>query len=177
MGGVGLLCAAGSLYPVASFYSKANELKPSWTLDGSAFLKNVAPGDLKGIEWLNQQARTEAVVAEATGDEYSQFGRFSTYTGVPTILGWAGHELQWRGVWKEQPKRIGDLTALYTSSDEGTIKNLLTQYDVSYVVVGGLERQKYGNRDFSVFQKVGQVVFDQDGTTLYFVGAKSGSNS
>ena len=80
-------------------------------------------------------------------------------------------------MWKEQPKRIGDLTALYTSSDEGTIKNLLTQYDVSYVVVGGLERQKYGNRDFSVFQKVGHVVFDQDGTTLYFVGTKSGSNS
>jgi hypothetical protein len=45
-------------------------------------------------------------------------------------------------------------------------------------VVGGLERQKYGNRDYgSVFQKVGRVVFDQDGTTLYYVGAKSGSNS
>jgi uncharacterized membrane protein len=117
------------------------------------------------------------VVAEATGDEYSQFGRIGTYTGLESILGWAGHELQWRGVWKEQPKRVGDLTTLYTSADQNTVKNLLTQYDVSYVVVGGLERQKYGNRDYaSVFQQVGRVVFDQDGTTLYYVGARTQSN-
>src|SRR5581483_11585131 len=113
-----------------------------------------------------------AVVAEATGDEYSQYGRVATYTGLESILGWAGHELQWRGVWKEQPKRIADLAALYTAADQAAVKSLLTQYDVSYVVVGGLERQKYGNRDYnSMFQKLGRVVFDQDGTTLYYVGA------
>ena len=177
IGGVGLLCAAASLYPVASFYTKANELKPKWTLDGSAFLSGVAPGDLRAIDWLNGRVRSDVVVAEATGDEYSQFGRVSTYTGLASILGWAGHELQWRGVWKEQPKRIADLTALYTATDESTIKNLLAQYNVSYVVVGGLERQKYGNRDYSVFQKLGKVVFDQDGTTLYYVGVASGNNS
>ncbi|MBV8063529.1 MAG: hypothetical protein JOY51_08035 [Nevskia sp.] len=172
VGGVGLLCAAASFYPVASFYTKADELKPKWTLDGSAFLNGVAPGDLKAIDWLNQQVRSDQVVAEATGDEYSQFGRIGTYTGLESILGWAGHELQWRGVWKEQPKRIGDLTTIYTSTDQNAVKNLLTQYAVSYVVVGGLERQKYGNRDYgSVFQKLGRPVFDQDGTTLYFVGA------
>ena len=178
IGGVGLLCAAASLYPVASFYTKANELKPAWTLDGSAFLNGVAPGDLRAIDYLNGAVRGDAVVAEATGDEYSQYGRVATYTGLEGILGWAGHELQWRGVWKEQPKRIADLTALYTAADQATVKSLLTQYDVSYVVVGGLERQKYGNRDYnSVFQKLGRVVFDQDGTTLYYVGATSGSNS
>jgi uncharacterized membrane protein len=122
--------------------------------------------------------KSDVVLAEATGDEYSQYARFGTYTGLQSILGWAGHELQWRGEWKEQPKRIGDLTSLYTTGDENTVKNLLKQYDVSYVVVGPLERQKYGNRDFNaVFQKVGQVVFDQNGTTLYYVGAKSGNNS
>lgn len=178
VGSVGLLCAAASLYPVASFYTKANDFKTSWTLDGSAFLRTSMPGDLKAIDWLNRQVKSDQVIAEATGDEYSQFARFGTYTGLESILGWGGHELQWRGVWQEQPKRINDLTTLYTANDAGSVKNLLTRYDVSYVVVGGLERQKYGNRDYgSIFQKLGRVVFDQDGTTLYYVGANSGSNS
>ncbi|HEX6510777.1 MAG TPA: DUF2298 domain-containing protein, partial [Chloroflexota bacterium] len=181
IGGVGLLCAAASLYPMASFYTKANELKPSWTLDGDAFMVNVQPGglgDLRAIGWLNTSVEGDVVVAEATGDEYSAFGRFGTYTGLQSILGWAGHELQWRGVWQEQPKRIADLTSLYTAGDESTVKNLLKAYNVSYVVVGGLERQKYGNRDYNgLFQKVGQVVFDQDGTTLFYVGGLNGGNS
>jgi YYY domain-containing protein len=177
IGGVSLLCAAAALYPVASFYTKADELKPAWTLDGARFMRGSALGDLEAIDWLNQNVKGDAVIAEATGDEYSQFARFGTYTGLESVLGWAGHELQWRGVWQEQPKRIGDLQTLYTSADEATVRNLLRQYNVSYVVVGPLERQKYGNHDYSMFQRIGQVVFDKDGTTLYYVGANSGSNS
>ncbi|HLY65261.1 MAG TPA: DUF2298 domain-containing protein, partial [Chloroflexota bacterium] len=178
LSGVAVLCAAAFVYPMASFYTKANELKPAWTLNGDAFMQAGDPGDLEAIDWLNSHVSGDAVLAEATGDEYSQYARFGTYTGLESILGWAGHELQWRGVWKEQPKRIGDLTTVYTSSDETTVKNLLKDYNVSYVVVGGLERQKYGNRDYnSLFQKLGQVVFNQDGTTLYYVGAVSGNNS
>src|SRR5262249_30465238 len=33
------LCAAASLYAGASFYTKADNLRPSWTLDGSHFLQ------------------------------------------------------------------------------------------------------------------------------------------
>ncbi len=187
LGGSAAALVMVSLYPIASFYTKAEELKPAWTLDGSAFLATRAPGDLAGIRWLNSTVAGDPVVAEATGDEYSAFGRFGTYTGLASILGWAGHELQWRGVWKEQPKRISDLTALYSTTNTDEIKNLLRQYNVSYVVVGPLERQKYGNRDYSQFQNVGQVVFNENGTTIYrvdgqaqagpsLVGVRSGSN-
>ncbi|HEU0167292.1 MAG TPA: hypothetical protein VFS62_05920, partial [Chloroflexota bacterium] len=145
-----------------------------WTLDGSAFLTALDKGDGEAVTWLNSNVSSDQVVAEATGDEYTMFGRVATYTGLESMLGWAGHELQWRGTWIEQPKRIGDLSTLYTTNDQTTVQNLLKQYNVSFVVVGGLERQKYGNRDYNaLFQKIGKVVFNQDGTTLYQVGATS----
>jgi YYY domain-containing protein len=173
-GAVAVVCAALCVYPVASFYSKGNEFKPAWTLDGSAFLTALDKGDGEAVTWLNDNVHSDKVVAEATGDEYTLFGRIATYTGLQSILGWAGHELQWRGTWIEQPKRIGDLATLYTTTDQTTVQNLLKQYNVSFVVVGGLERQKYGSRDYNaVFQKIGKVVFNQDGTTLYQVGAAS----
>ncbi len=168
---VGLLCVGATVYPVASFYTKADELKPTWTLDGMTFLQASDRGDWEAINWLNQNVSGDVVIAEATGDEYSNFGRFGTFTGLESILGWAGHELQWRGEWNEQPKRIDALTRLYTSVDPTEIGNLLAQYNVSFVVAGPLERQKYGNRDYSQFQRFGSVAFESQGTTIYRITA------
>ena len=168
---VGLLCLAAAVYPAASFYSKAGEFRPAWTLDGSAFMRVSDPSDYAAITWLNNHVRGDAVLAEATGDEYSNFARFGTFTGLESILGWAGHELQWRGAWVQQPVRIADLAQLYTSTNPDEVKNLLRRYNVSYVVVGPLERQKYGNRAFTLFERFGTVAFQDAGTTVYHINS------
>ncbi|HUZ76963.1 MAG TPA: hypothetical protein VMV93_05180, partial [Chloroflexota bacterium] len=155
----------------ASFYSKAGEFRPAWTLDGSAFMRVSDPSDYAAITWLNNHVRGDAVLAEATGDEYSNFARFGTFTGLESILGWAGHELQWRGAWVQQPVRIADLARLYTSTNPDEVKNLLRRYNVSYVVVGPLERQKYGNRAFTLFERFGTVAFQDAGTTVYHINS------
>ena len=52
-----------------------------------------------GRDRLAARARAgDAVVLEAFGDDYSAFGhgRISTFTGRPTVIGWAGHEVQWQ---------------------------------------------------------------------------------
>ena len=57
----------------------------------------------------------DAVIAEASGDSYRQeFGRVSSMTGLPAILGWPGHENQWRGKNEEQSRRMPDLDAIFT---------------------------------------------------------------
>ena len=49
---------------------------------------------------------------EAVGDDYSAFGhaRISTFTGLPTVMGWLGHELQWG---HDPGRRRQDVEALY----------------------------------------------------------------
>ena len=69
----------------------------------------------------------------------------ATYSGGAAVLGWAGHQLQWRGPVPELGRREADLAQLYSGNlDADAIRALLARYGVAYVVVGDLEREKYG---------------------------------
>jgi uncharacterized membrane protein len=67
-------------------------------------------------------------------------------TGRPTLLGWRGHEMQWRG------RRYGALAgwrddaARQIYSGDGDLSTLLHQSQVDYVALGPRERQLYGDR-------------------------------
>ena len=64
---------------------------------GDRFLERGAPADHRAIEWLRQNAPGRPVVVEAVGGDYTEHARVSTFSGLPTMIGWVGHELQWRG--------------------------------------------------------------------------------
>ena len=91
------LLALAAVYPVAGTYARKDGFSDSPRLGGLRWLEVSAPGDLGAIEWLNENAPSGSVVLEAVGDDYSAFGhaRISTFTGLPTLMGWPGHELQW----------------------------------------------------------------------------------
>ena len=79
-------------YPVAGTYARRAASRDGPTLDGLALARARAPGDPAAIDWLRANTPGDAVVLEAVGDDYSAFGnaRISTFTGRPTVLGWAG---------------------------------------------------------------------------------------
>ena len=64
---------------------------------GDRFLERGSTADHRAIEWLRQNAQGRPVVVEAVGGDYSEHARVSTFSGLPTLIGWVGHELQWRG--------------------------------------------------------------------------------
>ncbi|HEX8966652.1 MAG TPA: DUF2298 domain-containing protein, partial [Chloroflexota bacterium] len=108
-----LFVAAGMVYPVSAIASRLAEVPPGGpTLDGLAFL---SPDDRAAVRWLADQNRPggRAVIAEAVGDEYSTAASAATYSGAAAVLGWAGHELQWRGPLADIGVRQTDLAALY----------------------------------------------------------------
>jgi len=165
------LFAASLVYPAAATYTKANRFAVSPTLDGTAYMERHYPDDYAAIQWLKANVEGAPVVLEAPGGSFTEYGRVSSQTGLPTLLGWGGHELQWRGSYEEPGRREPDIEAIYKGLDEKRVLKLLDEYDVSYVYVGRLEREKYQLSQAQVgkFAKFMDVVYDQGGVRIYKV--------
>jgi YYY domain-containing protein len=167
VGGLALLLAATSVYPIMAGYSKADGFQGVPTLDGTAYMARYNPDDHAAIQWLNQNVTGAPVILEASGGSYSQFGRVSSQTGLPTVLGWGGHELQWRGNYEEAGKREPDIDQMYSSFDPKLTLTLLDKYGISYVYVGSLERQKYSPSALSKFDRLLDVAYRNSSVTIY----------
>jgi YYY domain-containing protein len=139
-----LLVVAASVYAPAALESRADSFSDSPTLDGTAYMQRLAPDDYAAIKWLWANVSGRPVLVEATGGSYSQYGRISVHTGMPTILGWGGHEEQWRGSREGQDKRRADIETIYRSGNRSLVLDVLKLYDVTYVFVGPLEVETYG---------------------------------
>jgi YYY domain-containing protein len=172
-----LLVAVGLLYPWAATVSKTQDYRAQPTLDGAAFYQSVRPDDFAAIQWLSSSAQGRPVVLEATGGEYSEYARVSTFSGLPSVLGWAGHEVQWRGRGEEPQQRTQDIDAIYSTADRTTVSALLAKYRVRYVFVGSLEVEKYGPGVAGRFSGILEPVFRQGAVTVYRVPAQSGTGT
>jgi YYY domain-containing protein len=165
-----VLLLLGAVYPYAGTWARKDGFSRTPTLDGLVWLRNQAPGDPAAIAWLRDNTPGTAVVLEAFGDDYSPFGhaRISTFTGRPTVLGWAGHEIQWD---HDPAGREGDVRTLYTTPNLGVARELIAGYDVRYVVVGPIERTTYGDSGRAKWDLLGDRVFDHEDTTVWRITA------
>ena len=151
------LLIGGSVYPVAA---AASRLHPGNTpvLDGTADLRASAAAEYAAIDWLLANAPQEAVILEAAGGSYSAFARISENTGLPTVVGWDFHEVQWRGNADEAMRRKADVETIYTTSDVKRAEALLERYRVEFVYVGQLEQQAYGKAGRAALEKFGSFM-------------------
>jgi YYY domain-containing protein len=163
---------AAAAYPVAGTYASRGGFGRAATLDGLGWLRERAPGDVLAIDWLNEHAPAGAVVLEAVGDDYSAFGhaRISTFTGLPTVLGWPGHERQWG---HDPGTRARDVERMYRGG-AAEAEPLLRRYGVRYVVVGPLERTDYGDEGIAKWDGLGRRVLHAKGTTVWDLGSPPG---
>lgn len=167
-----VIVIAGLAYPVVMVAYKTNNFKPAaFTLDGNDFLKRLTPDDYSAIQWLSQQPL--GVVTEAIGGQYSEYARVSTRTGMPAVMGWAGHESQWRGGSAEFGSREKDIPMLYTSNDWLVVSNILKLYDVRYVYFGPLEATTY-KADGALFKANMPLVYQNNSVSIYEVPDRSG---
>ncbi len=135
------------------------------TLDGSAWLRRDTPGDWSVIQRLRAEVKGAPVILEAVGGAYTHFARVSSYTGLPTVVGWGNHESQWRKQWPTQQEV--DVNEIYNTQDLGKAQSLLAKYGVTYIFCGSLERQKYGQDALNKFASFADIAFQDQGTVVY----------
>jgi YYY domain-containing protein len=147
-----LLVSAASLlaHPLSAVLFRWKWSGPVDGLNGLAWMQRDAPGDRAAVEWLRAHAVDGAVLAEATGNAYTDYSRIGGATGLPTVLGWDNHEGLWRGggATPELQGRRGDLKLLYTSEDADVVFAMLHRYKVRYVFVGSFEHRDFGVNAF-----------------------------
>ena len=83
------------------------------------------------------------------------------------MLGWAGHELQWRGPLPDLGTRAADMNAVYRDAPVENIRAILDRYRIQFVVVGDLERKTYQDSVNGRFEGILPVAFRSGSTVIY----------
>lgn len=170
-----LIMMVGMTYTSLGLWTKTNAFKPAMglTLDGTAYLLNQSPNEMSAIAWLS--AAPAGVVAEAVGGSYSIYGRVSTLSGQPTVLGWDFHETQWRGSSLLLGTRQNDIQRLYCTRDWNEAQEIINLYNIRYIFLGNLERSDFtpancpgGLNDVKFIRNLA-VAFQQGEVTVYMV--------
>jgi len=125
-------------------------------LDGLAWM---APEDRAIVEVLREQPPGTTMI-EAVGDAYSQYARLASASGVPTLLGWANHEMVWRGsgILPETGRRKEIVQSIYTVGDRETIRRLVKEAGVDCVAIGMNEKRDFDYYALEALRSAGDDV-------------------
>jgi uncharacterized membrane protein len=187
--GLALLVLGAALYPLLATTAKIKDrMAPEAprTLDGMLYMNYARffdqnldmdlAQDYQAIRWMQGNIQGSPVILEGNTPEYRWGSRFTINTGLPGVVGWNWHQRQQRGTvtpadWVTD--RIGDIALFYTSIDPEIAANLLEKFNVSFFVVGQLEKAYYpgpGLDKFAAFDgQFWQKVFQNQETTIYRV--------
>lgn len=142
-----LLMVGCALFPIAGVYARTNGFSREMpTLDATAYVAQTQPDVMAAIEWIQQNTTPGDLVLEANGNSYwAQHNRVSMMTGRPTLLGWGGHESQWRGAdyGRMAQGRLQAIEQIYRTAQPKDLDALLAQWDIDYVFVGPAEIELY----------------------------------
>jgi YYY domain-containing protein len=154
---VGLVFMA-ALYPITAAPSKISDRMAEdapHSLDGMAYMPYSTYLDIEGpmkldedyaaILWMQENIEGSPVIVEGNTPEYRWGSRYTVYTGLPGVLGWNWHQRQQRGFGGDNSvmERAIDIASFYSTNSVEEAWDFIQEFDVSYIVVGQLEKQYY----------------------------------
>lgn len=139
-----------AIYTPAAAYRWSHDLSNWQTLDGVEYINEWHPDELAAAEWLRMNRSEVTGVVESPACAYGAdnripHSRISMMTGIPTVIGWEGHQFQWR---RGQPDRIEQISERVETMnlaylDPEEVQTRLRELDISHVVYGVHERLGY----------------------------------
>jgi YYY domain-containing protein len=147
-GATALAILAGLAYPLVASTQWTDRFSTWQGLDGLAFAEASAPDEVAAIRWLRDAAAPGDVILEAAGCSYYPFNRLpfnrvAAFTGLPTVIGWDGHERQWRAgqpaLLDQIPQRQRDVASIYANPQSP----LRDAYGIDWLVVGDYEANNW----------------------------------
>ena len=164
-----LLLASTLVFP---FMVAGQELGPEvasggadFTLDGHEAIETDRPAQAEAIRWLDDRSGTPTIV-EAPGPSYRFTSPASTFTGLPTVVGW-DHQAEYRSP-EAYERRVAHVDEIYAGEWASAAAHL-ERYDVGYVYVGPGERERYGESLRAFDDPAFGVAFENEAVTIYRV--------
>jgi uncharacterized membrane protein len=162
-----LLIAGAALFTVTGISGKIRDrwiVEAPHTLDSMTYMKYAQYDDFgqrldlsqdyRAIRWMQDNVKGSPVIVEANCVEYHWCTRFTIYTGLPGVVGWNWHQRQQRGLmstWVED--RVAQVGDFYNAVDLEFARSFLNKYNVSYIIVGPLERAAYTPEGIAKFDQ------------------------
>ncbi len=141
-GGVAVVFVACALTVPAMLVSRHREAQ-AFGIDAIAYLDRADPGLAEAGRWVRANLDPEeAVLVQAVAESYTTGNMVAASTGVPTVLGWPGHQRQWRGAIDEDARREA-VDAIYTHGATPEGLAAARRYGVTHVYVGFQELTTY----------------------------------
>ncbi len=181
-----ILLSGAAIYPILGGVAKIKDrmvIDAPHTLDGMEYMKYATYHDLdtamdlsqdyEAIRWVQDNIQGSPVIVEANQVEYHWATRYTVYTGLPGVVGWNWHQRQQRTLTPHDWvfSRVEDVNVFYDTADLTAARDFLEKYQVSYVIVGQLERAKYLPEGINKFEQglgtLWQVVYQSQDTTIY----------
>lgn len=169
VGGFFPLAALSMTYPIHAFLTKVQASPVSGSLDGLAADRAGRPSEVAVADWMRARAPRDSVLLEAPGRAYSGDSRISTWTGIPTVVGWIQHQELWRGTDERIATRVSDVDLAYRTKDLETFRAVVDRYGVTHVIFGDSERKRYGEEVEARLRKTLVAVFTAGTTSVFEV--------
>ena len=182
-----VLAFGGFMYTVFAGIDKMTDRmsdRAPHTLDGMKYMETSSywqdgfymdlSEDHNAILWLQENVEGSPVIVEASPTEYKFGSRYTVYTGLPGVVGWNYHQRQQRGpLSSEVWNRVNGIHEFYNTADLDTALEFLKKYNVSYIIVGQMEKGMYGEEGISKFAAQDGVlwtrVYSEGNTEIYKV--------